>query len=114
MREPALFETLRPLLAVAEHDPRDLPLEAKASMTVGMGMTEKQGGTDVRTNTHARPPAGEGGGAEYALTRPQVVLLGADVRRPPGAGADRRAGPTCFFVPRWRPDGARTRCTSSA
>ena len=87
-----LYAAVGALLASLEHDARDVPLTQKRSMTVGMGMTEKQGGSDLRTNTTRAVPAGEGAwGAEYSTHRPQVVLLRADVRRPPGARQDRRA-----------------------
>ena len=58
---------------------------------MGMGMTEKQGGSDVRANTtRAEPDGDDAWGQRYRHHRPQVVLLGADVRRLPGAGADAR------------------------
>src|SRR4029079_1488955 len=50
-REPALWPALKDTLFSDEYDPRDLPLAQKRSMYVGMGMTEKQGGSDVRANT---------------------------------------------------------------
>ncbi len=74
-----------------------------------MGMTEKQGGTDVRANTTvARPVNGGGPGAEYELTghkwfmsAPEcdafLVLAQAD------------GGISCFLFPRWTPDGKRNR-----
>ena len=69
-------------------------------------MTEKQGGSDVRANT-TRADAGREQ-ATLRAHRPQVVLLGAHVRRVPDARADRaRGGLSCFFVPRFRPDGTR-------
>ncbi|HEY1610546.1 MAG TPA: DNA alkylation response protein, partial [Paraburkholderia sp.] len=69
-REPALFDTLRERLYSRSHDPRDLPYPHKSSMMIGMGMTEKQGGSDVRSNrTEAVPlDAGSGRGAAYRLT----------------------------------------------
>ena len=70
-----------------------------------MAMTEKQGGSDVRANT-TRAEKGDGGCADH---RTQVVLLGADVRRLPRAGAAPRKGLTCFLLPRWLPDGTRNR-----
>jgi len=97
-----------PLLASLEHDARDVPLAGKRSLTVGMGMTEKQGGSDLRTNTTRAVPAGEGAwGPEYLLTGHKwffsapmcdghLVLAKTDER-----------GATCFFVPRWRPDGGK-------
>ena len=50
-----------------------------------MGMTENQGGSDLRTNTTRAEPAGDG--PHFRLHRPQMVHVGADVRRVPGAGA---------------------------
>jgi len=103
-----LYSSTGPLLASLEHDARDLPLAQKRSMTVGMGMTEKQGGSDLRSNTTRAVPAGEGAwGTEYLLTGHKwffsapmcdghLVLARTDER-----------GATCFFVPRWRPDGGR-------
>ncbi|MEX3981781.1 isovaleryl-CoA dehydrogenase [Paraburkholderia sp. EG287A] len=109
-REPALFETLRAPLYTREHDARDLPLAQKRSMMIGMGMTEKQGGSDVRSNrTEARPAGIEAGrGAAYLLTghkwffsAPQcdahLVL----------ARTTEHDGLSCFFVPRYRPDGTK-------
>jgi putative acyl-CoA dehydrogenase len=103
-----LYAATRPLLGSLEHDARDLPLAQKRSMTVGMGMTEKQGGSDLRTNTTRAVPAGVGAwGPEYLLTGHKwffsapmcdghLVLARTDER-----------GATCFFVPRWRPDGGK-------
>ena len=105
--EPVLFASLKAQLFSREHDPRDLPLAQKKSILIGMGMTEKQGGSDVRSNaTLARPIHGTGRGAEYALTGHKwffsapmcdahMVLARAD------------GGLSCFFVPRWRPDGSK-------
>jgi putative acyl-CoA dehydrogenase len=108
-REPALFETLRDKLYAREHDPRDLPLAQKRSAMIGMGMTEKQGGSDVRSNqTHAYAIDGGGRGGAYRLvghkwffSAPQcdahLVL----------ARTDDHEGLSCFFVPRFAPDGSK-------
>ena len=75
---------------------------------MGMGMTEKQGGSDVRANTtRAEPRRQRRLGPALPRHRPQVVLLGADVRRLPGAGADARRACRCLFLPRVLPDGSR-------
>jgi putative acyl-CoA dehydrogenase len=59
---------VRPLSHRA-YDPRLVPIDGKTSALCGMGMTEKQGGSDVRSNrTHAAPAAGSGPGNEYLLT----------------------------------------------
>lgn len=106
-QQPALFETLREGLFSRTYDSRDVPIAQRRSLLVGMGMTEKQGGSDVRSNeTSASPLAGEGAGEAYRLvghkwffSAPQsdahLVLAGT------------AAGLSCFFVPRWRPDGTR-------
>jgi putative acyl-CoA dehydrogenase len=104
-REPALFDTLRPRLLSTEHDPRDLPLEAKAAVAIGMGMTERQGGSDVRSNRTRAQPAG-GGGGSWRL-RGHKWFFSAPMCDAHLVLAQTDAGPTCFFVPRWRPDGAR-------
>ena len=103
-----LYAATAPLLASLEHDARDSPLTQKHSMSVGMGMTEKQGGSDLRTNTTRAVAAGDGAwGPEYLLTGHKwffsapmcdghLVLARTDER-----------GSTCFFVPRWRPDGGK-------
>lgn len=108
-REPQLFETLRDKLYAREQDPRDLPLTQKISAMIGMGMTEKQGGSDVRSNqTQARAIAAGGRGGAYELvghkwffSAPQcdahLVL----------ARTHDHAGLSCFFVPRFAPDGSK-------
>ena len=78
-------------------------------MTVGMAMTEKQGGSDLRaTTTTARGRPRSGGQARPTCHGPQMVLLRADERhvRHPGAG---RGGLSCFIATGWLPDGTRNR-----
>ncbi|RJG06587.1 isovaleryl-CoA dehydrogenase [Noviherbaspirillum cavernae] len=105
--EPTLFATLGPKLFSREHDPRDLPLEHKHSILIGMGMTEKQGGSDVRTNTTvARSLRGEGRGAEYLLTG-HKWFFSAPMCDAHLVLARTENGLSCFFVPRWRPDGSK-------
>lgn len=97
-----------PLLASLEHDARDIPLERKSSMTVGMGMTEKQGGSDVRTNTTQAVRAGEGAwGEEFLLTGHKWFFSAPMCDGHLVLAKTRERGSTCFFVPRWRPDGSR-------
>jgi putative acyl-CoA dehydrogenase len=105
--EPELFANLKSKLFSCEHDPRDLPLAQKRSIMIGMGMTEKQGGSDVRTNTTVARPLGAGGrGAEYALTG-HKWFLSAPMCDAHLVLARTEGGLTCFFVPRWRPDGSK-------
>jgi putative acyl-CoA dehydrogenase len=107
-REPALWDRLRDQLFSTDYDGRDVPLEQKRSIWLGMGMTEKQGGSDVRANTTRAEPVGPGGrGGEYRLTghkwffsAPMCDAHLVVAKTPDGA-------PGCFFVPRWRPDGTK-------
>jgi len=103
--EEALYGLLRDKLFSRRHDPRDLPLEQKHSMLIGMGMTEKQGGSDVRSNTTAaRPLNGSGRGAAYTLTG-HKWFFSAPMCDAHMVLARTDNGLSCFFVPRWRPDG---------
>jgi putative acyl-CoA dehydrogenase len=109
-REPALFETLRDKLYTREHDPRDIPLAQKKSMMIGMGMTEKQGGSDVRSNqTRAfAQPGGTGRGAAYRLVGHKWFFSApqCDAHLVLARTGD-HAGLSCFFVPRFAPDGSK-------
>ncbi|WP_326687303.1 acyl-CoA dehydrogenase family protein [Streptomyces sp. NBC_01795] len=109
-KEPELAAEWEPLLGSHTYDyGLDRPAGAKAGAIAGMGMTEKQGGSDVRANTtEAAPLTGDGGAGsgEYALTghkwfcsapMSDVFLVLAQA---PG-------GLTCFLVPRVLPDGTR-------
>ena len=109
-REPALWAALGEKLLSRAYDERDVPAAEKKSIWIGMGMTEKQGGSDVRSNTTlARAVAGGGRGAEYALTGHKwfysAPMCDAHLVV---AHLDDDNGPLgCFYVPRWRPDGRK-------
>ncbi len=102
-REPALREWADKAAAPV-YDPRDVAIGDKAGITVGMGMTEKQGGSDVRGNaTVATPLAGDG---EYSLVGHKWFFSA-----PMSDGwlvlAQAPGGLTCFLMPRRLPDGAK-------
>jgi len=102
-RDPALAQWADKA-AAPHYDPRDVPVGEKAGITLGMGMTEKQGGSDVRSNsTRATPLAGEG---EYALVGHKWFFSA-----PMSDGwlvlAQAPGGLSCFLLPRRLPDGAR-------
>jgi putative acyl-CoA dehydrogenase len=106
-QEPALFATLRSALYSRTYDSRDLPLAHKSSLWLGMGMTEKQGGSDVRSNTTHATPLGSGGrGGEYTLTG-HKWFFSAPMCDAHIVLARSAAGHSCFLVPRWRPDGSK-------
>ncbi|MCR6686851.1 acyl-CoA dehydrogenase family protein [Pseudoxanthomonas sp.] len=102
-REPALREWADKA-AAPHYDPRDVAIAGKAGITVGMGMTEKQGGSDVRSNaTTATPmPGGEG----YALVGHKWFFSA-----PMSDGflvlAQAPDGLTCFLMPRRLGDGTK-------
>ncbi|MDF2445370.1 MAG: acyl-CoA dehydrogenase-like [Moraxellaceae bacterium] len=84
------------------YDPRNIPAQEKAGVTVGMGMTEKQGGSDVRANTTRAWPVGDAYelvGHKFFLSAPMCDLFLVLAQAPGGL--------TCFLVPRWRPDGSK-------
>ena len=119
-KEPALWAQIERGITSASHDERDAPLADKTALWVGMGMTEKQGGSDVRSNTTVAYPldaSSHGGrGAAYRLQGHKwfYSVPTADahlvVARMAGSAGDANAlhAPlACFWVPRWRPDGTR-------
>ncbi len=107
-REPALWAQLQGKLLSQDYDERDLPVAQKRSMWVGMGMTEKQGGSDVRANTTQAVPVGAGGrGGEYLLTGHKWFFSAPMCDAHLVVAQTPSAGPACFYVPRWRPDGSK-------
>jgi len=102
-KQPELFAPLRDRLFSREHDPQDRPAEDKPSIWIGMGMTEKQGGSDLRRVQTTAVEQGDGShlvtGHKWFFSAPSsdahLVL------------ARTEAGPTCFWLPRYRPDGTR-------
>jgi putative acyl-CoA dehydrogenase len=99
--EPELLAKTMPVIATKSYDPSFAPWWTKRGMTLGMGMTEKQGGTDVRANLTRAERAGDGyriTGHKWFMSAPMcdafLVLAQAE------------AGLTCFFMPRFAPDGS--------
>ena len=91
-------------VAACRYDPRDLPMDDKAGLTLGMGMTEKQGGSDVRGNTTRATPLAAAG--EYELVGHKWFFSA-----PMSDGflvlAQAPGGLSCVLLPRWRPDGTK-------
>jgi putative acyl-CoA dehydrogenase len=89
------------------YDPRSMPAFAKDGALFGMGMTERQGGSDVRANTTlAEPIDGGGPGKEYVITG-HKWFCSAPMCDAFLILAQAPAGLSCFLLPRWRPDGTR-------
>ncbi|MFC4502804.1 MULTISPECIES: acyl-CoA dehydrogenase family protein [Streptomyces] len=103
-REPELAKVYEPLLSGREYDPGLRVPAGKRGLLAGMGMTEKQGGSDVRTNTTAATPTAEPGvytlrGHKWFTSAPMCDLFLVLAQAP--------AGLSCFLVPRVLPDGTR-------
>ena len=98
---PDLQEASLPKLTSRTYDPRFLPIEQKLSATMGMAMTEKQGGSDVRANT---TEATSLGGGVYSLSG-HKWFCSAPMSDAFLTLAQTTAGLTSFFVPRFTPEG---------
>ncbi len=98
---PELAREWMPKLLSRDYDKRFIPADQKAGVMIGMGLTEKQGGSDVRANTTRAEANGDGSwrltGHKWFLSAPMcdAFLVTAQTAK----------GLSCFFVPRWTPDG---------
>lgn len=105
-RAPALAAAWEPGVLSTDYDPRSLPATEKRGLTAGMAMTEKQGGSDVRSNTTRAEASGATG--EYLLTG-HKWFCSAPMSDFFLTLAQAPRGLSCFLVPRWLPDGSRNR-----
>jgi putative acyl-CoA dehydrogenase len=104
---PAVADVWEPRIRAARYDGRARPPGEKTGCTVGMAMTEKQGGSDVRANTTRAVPLGGGGpGGEYELTG-HKWFCSAPMSDAFLTLAHTDGGLSCFLVPKWRPDDTR-------
>src|SRR3954471_24633728 len=99
--QPDLLAKTMCVIATRAYDPSFAPWWTKRGMTLGMGMTERQGGTDVRANMTRAVRDGEAyriTGHKWFMSAPMcdafLVLAQAD------------DGLSCFFMPRFAPDGS--------
>ena len=92
-------------LAATSYDPRFLPAAQKTALTMGMGMTEKQGGSDVRANTTQAERDGEDGWGERWRLTGHKWFMSAPMCDAFLVLAQTPSGLSCFFLPRWLPDG---------
>ena len=103
-RQPELAKVYEPLLTSREYDPvLRVPTE-KRGLLAGMGMTEKQGGSDVRANSTTATPTAEPGvytlrGHKWFTSAPMCDVFQVLAQAPEGL--------SCFLVPRILPDGSR-------
>ena len=102
--QPDLADEWIPRITGAEYDARQVPPGDKTACTMGMAMTEKQGGSDVRANTTAAEPDG----SEYLLTG-HKWFCSAPMSDAFLTLAQAPGGLSCFLVPRILADGAHNR-----
>ncbi len=104
-RQPDLLEEWAPHLVSLSYDPRSLPASEKLGALIGMGMTEKQGGSDVRANTTRAVSTGDGAfaitGHKWFCSAPMSDAFLVLAQAPRGL--------SCFLLPRFTPDGQRNR-----
>ncbi|MDE2563194.1 MAG: acyl-CoA dehydrogenase family protein [Sphingomonadales bacterium] len=104
--EPDVAIEWTPRILAGRYDPSVRPANEKAGVTIGMAMTEKQGGSDVRANTTKAVAAPDTGAGWYSLTGHKwfcsAPMCDAFLTL---AYAD--GGLTCFLLPRWLPDATR-------
>lgn len=106
-KQPDVAAIWEPLITANRYDPRNVPFTEKQGVTIGMAMTEKQGGSDVRANTtRAFPVAHRGGGQVYELVG-HKYFVSAPMCDAFLVLAQAEGGISCFLVPRWRPDGSK-------
>ena len=100
---PSIAKEWMPKILSTKYDLRDIPVNEKNGAMIGMFMTEKQGGSDVRANSTSARPFGDGyllTGHKYFCSAPMcdgfLVLANTE-----------NMGISCFLVPRWHPAGTR-------
>lgn len=105
--QPDLAEQWLPKILPKAYDRQFVPMSEKSAVTIGMGMTERQGGTDVRANTtRARPSSGKGGpGADYIIDG-HKWFMSAPMSDAFLVLAQAEKGLSCFLMPRFLPDGS--------
>lgn len=105
--QPDLMRIWGPKVTARVYDPRNVPVEQKQGLTIGMAMTEKQGGSDVRSNSTRAYPVGIGGpGQTYELVG-HKYFVSAPMCDAFLVLAQTSVGLSCFLLPRWRPDGTK-------
>ena len=105
-KSPSLAAQWEPLITTLEYDPGMRPAATKKGALVGMAMTERQGGSDVRANTTRAAPAGTNG--EHLLSG-QKWFCSAPMSDAFLVLAQAPGGLSCFLLPRVLPDGTRNR-----
>jgi putative acyl-CoA dehydrogenase len=104
-KQPDLAATWEPLMTTLDYDPGLRPASTKRGVLFGMAMTERQGGSDVRTNTTRAEPTEDGAflltGQKWFCSAPMCDAFLVLAQTPRGL--------TCFLMPRVLPDGTLNR-----
>lgn len=98
---PAVAADMVRKVTTRHYDPSFRPWEEKFGITIGMGVTERQGGTDVRGTVTRAEPTVDGftvTGHKWFMSAPMSDAFVVLAQAP--------AGPTAMLVPRFRPDGS--------
>ncbi|MFJ5536937.1 isovaleryl-CoA dehydrogenase [Vreelandella titanicae] len=105
--QPSLLESWGDKITAPHYDPRNVPYFEKQGLTLGMAMTEKQGGSDVRLNTTRAYPIDQGGPGEAFELVGHKWFVSAPMCDAFLVLAQAPSGLSCFLLPRWRPDGSK-------
>jgi putative acyl-CoA dehydrogenase len=103
----AIYRDWAPKLTSRSYDPALRPWKDKAGVTMGMGMTEKQGGSDVRANTTRAEPAGTDDWGQRFQVTGHKWFFSAPMCDAFLVLAQTASGLSCLFLPRVLPDGSR-------
>ena len=107
--QPEVAAVWEPLQLSRSYDPSFQPATKKTGVMLGMGLTEKQGGSDVRANTTRAEPLGPGGsGGEYAITG-HKWFVSSPMSDAFLITAQAPGGLSCFLLPRFTPEGELNR-----
>lgn len=104
---PELARLWEPKITARIYDPRNVPDAQKLGLTIGMAMTEKQGGSDVRANTTNAYPIGKEGSCQAYELVGHKFFVSAPMCDAFLVLAQAPGGLSCFLLPRWRPDGSK-------
>ena len=106
-KQESIAKQWEPLITSRIYDSRNIPAHEKNGVTIGMAMTEKQGGSDVRANTTRAFPVGHRGSGEVYELVGHKYFVSAPMCDAFLVLAQAEGGISCFLVPRWRPDGTK-------
>ncbi len=105
--QPDVAKEWEPRILATKYEPDNCPAFEKEGVTIGMAMTEKQGGSDVRANTTRAYPVGQSGPGEAYELVGHKWFCSAPMCDAFLVLAQTEKGLSCFLLPRWRLDGTR-------